>query len=148
MHALASRKRLPHEVPSWVPDDSIYFITINATPRGSDVLLAHATAIWDSVQFISKQGRWWTRLFVVMPDHVHGLFCFNREVGIQRVVRDWKHYTAHNLSISWQRDFFEHRLRRAESLDEKAYYIRMNPVRRGLCSVPEDWPYTWSLYPR
>jgi REP element-mobilizing transposase RayT len=143
-----SRKRLPHDVPSWAPDGSIYFITINASPRGSDVLLAQATALWDSVQFISKQGRWWPRLFVVMPDHVHGLFCFTREVGIQKVVRDWKHYTAHDLGIPWQRDFFEHRLRRDESLDEKSHYIRMNPVRRGLCAAPEDWPFIWSLHPR
>lgn len=148
MQPFTARKHLPHDVPNWVPDDSMYFITINSVPRGSDLLLNHARNLWDSVQFTATRGLWWPRLFVVMPDHIHGLFCFNRDTGILKVIRDWKHYTARRMAIPWQRDFFEHRLRHDESLDEKAHYIRMNPVRRGLCASPEDWHFTWSMPPR
>jgi hypothetical protein len=36
---------------------------------------------------------------------------------------------------------FDHRLRRDESLDEKARYILANPVRAGLVKREEDWPW-------
>ena len=32
-------------------------------------------------------------------------------------------------------------LRRDESLEQKALYIRRNPVVKGLCSTPEEWPW-------
>jgi hypothetical protein len=39
--------------------------------------------------------------------------------------------------------FFDHRVRSEESLEEKACYIRLNPVRAGLITCPDDWPYFW-----
>jgi putative transposase len=144
---LPDRKRLPHEVPSWVPDEAIYFVTVNTEPAGSNQL-AHkdiATALWSSALFNADRGLWWPHLLVVMPDHLHGLISFSKETGIQKTITAWKHFTAHSADIRWQRDFFEHRLRNDESFDEKAHYIRMNPVRKGLCLSPDDWPYSWSL---
>jgi len=47
------------------------------------------------------------------------------------------------LAIGWQLDFFEHRLRREESLREKADYILANPVRAGLVARSEDWPFIY-----
>ena len=41
----------------------------------------------------------------------------------------------------WQEGFFDHLLRNAESYSEKWDYVRMNPVRAGLCREPEQWPY-------
>lgn len=45
--------------------------------------------------------------------------------------------------MEWQEDFFDHRLRSDESLDEKANYVRMNPVRAGSVKTVEEWPYSW-----
>ena len=58
-------------------------------------------------------------------------------------MRAWRHYLAKEQGIRWQRDFFDHRIRRDESHEEKAAYIRNNPVRGGLVKAPEDWPYVW-----
>jgi hypothetical protein len=44
---------------------------------------------------------------------------------------------------STQREFFDHRLRKDESHDEKWKYIKMNPVRAGLTHDPEAWPYVY-----
>ena len=55
----------------------------------------------------------------------------------------WKEWTAKDLGIQWQDDFFEHRLRREESRREKADYILANPVRAKLVSRSEDWPYVY-----
>jgi hypothetical protein len=41
----------------------------------------------------------------------------------------------------WQPGFFDHLLRGSESYHEKWRYVRENPVRAGLVSCAEDWPY-------
>ena len=77
-----------------------------------------------------------------MTDHVHLLLSFpETEKRIQTIVSKWKEWTAKTLNIEWQRDFFEHRLRKEETLREKADYILANPVRAGLVATPEKWPY-------
>jgi len=60
-----------------------------------------------------------------------------------KAIMDWKHYTSRMLGLDWQRDFYDHRLRNHEAFDEKAMYIRMNPVRAGLVSNPDAWQYAW-----
>ena len=55
----------------------------------------------------------------------------------------WKEWTAKEIGVVWQGDFFEHRLRHDESRRQKADYILENPVRKGLVSRPEDWPYVY-----
>ena len=82
-----------------------------------------------------------------MPDHLHAILSFNRDVGMQKSIREFKKYTARKMGLSWQRDFFDHRLRKGESYEEKAHYIRMNPVRAGLCQRPEEWPHVWENRP-
>lgn len=74
-----------------------------------------------------------------MPDHVHLLVSFPEDSDIGKTLRNWKHWTARHLGFQWQRDFFEHRLRSDESLDEKAAYILENPVRAGLAAMPHNW---------
>ena len=59
------------------------------------------------------------------------------------VVSQWKEWTAKQLGIQWQTDFFEHRLRGEEGLRQKVDYILHNPVRKGLVANAEDWPYVW-----
>jgi len=41
----------------------------------------------------------------------------------------------------WQRRFWEHCLRDSADLDRALEQCRMAPVRAGLVSRPEDWPY-------
>jgi hypothetical protein len=79
-----------------------------------------------------------------MPDHIHFLLSFPRDKPIQTVVSKWKEWTAKTLHIEWQRDFFEHRLRKEESYREKADYIMLNPVRASLVERVEDWPTSLS----
>ena len=81
---------------------------------------------------------------MLMPDHVHLLLSFpGTQKRIQTVVSKWKEWTAKTLKIEWQRDFFEHRLRKEETFREKADYILANPVRTGLVKESEDWPYVF-----
>jgi len=46
----------------------------------------------------------------------------------------------------WQRRFWEHRIRDATDLRHHIDYIHYNPVKHGLVTQVEDWP--WSSYHR
>jgi REP element-mobilizing transposase RayT len=142
---LSERKKLPHGVPSWVEDGAIYFVTINCRPRSQNQLCHDvvARALKESVCFRHQRREWWVRLVVLMPDHVHMLMSFSREVSMAKSVSSWKRFVARDLGVEWQDGFFDHRIRDVASLQEKESYIAMNPVRKGLCSTPEDWPYIW-----
>lgn len=145
--AFSNRKTLPHAVPSWVEPGSLYFITLCGAPRGLNQFCHRdtdiAARIFDTIAHRHLREDWHVRLALLMPDHVHMLVTFPRTVAMKATITQWKAYLARNFSIHWQRDFFEHRLRRDESLQEKAHYIRMNPTRAGLSSSPEAWPYVW-----
>ena len=142
------RKRLPHEVPPWVAEDAVFFITLNAQERGDSPLLEQdrPVLLWESAQHYARHNDWWPHLFLLMPDHLHLLASFARSSGPQIVLPKWKRWTAREFGIRWQRDYFEHRIRTAREYQEKARYIRLNPVRKGLVNEPEAWPFVWKMH--
>ena len=101
--------------------------------------------VWDqileSVQHREAKGDWNWRLVLAMPDHLHGIVTFPERFFLRRMMASWKRWLATRAGIVWQDGFFEHRLRSMESAEEKARYIRLNPVRAGLVDRAEDWPY-------
>lgn len=95
----------------------------------------------ESAEFYHERQRWWLKLFLLMPDHLHALMTVPKGESLPEIVRMWKAYQAKKHGINWQAGFFDHRLRAGESEQEKTDYILMNPVRAGLVANPEDWPY-------
>jgi REP element-mobilizing transposase RayT len=79
-----------------------------------------------------------------MPDHLHALIQVPEKYKLTQVIASWKGYLAKNLGIRWHRGFFDNRIRRSESLNEKWNYIEMNPVRSGYVEKPGEWPYRWT----
>jgi len=149
MSARAERTRLFHVIPFWVRDDSVYFITVCCDPRGQNQLCHTEVAkrVFESVEYRNNSGAWHMRLCVLMPDHVHVLVSFPREASMNRAISSWKERLAKQCGVSWQRDFFDHRLRGDEGYLEKANYIRENPVRKGLVATADEWPYKWAEGP-
>jgi len=142
---LPERKKLPHEIPSWVEDGAEYFVTIGCEPRGVNHLCCEEVfvLIKESLQFRQNRGDLWVHLLLLMPDHLHAIMSFSPMIGMKRCISQWKRYVSTNSSVVWQRDFFDHRLRPGESYVEKAYYIRMNPVRAGLADDSGKWKFVW-----
>ena len=97
----------------------------------------------------------WMHALVVMPDHVHLIFTPRSDpagspYGLSEILSGIKGASAHAINKLlkrrghvWQDESFDHILRRDEKLEEKAEYIRHNPVRKGLVARPEEYPYTW-----
>ena len=146
MDGSIGRKQLSHEIPLTAmtgPEDEVFFVTICCLPRGINQLAW--PEVWrkidDSLQHRESVGDMHVRLVLAMPDHLHGLFSFCGKKPMAKVIADFKSWVAKSTGVRWQRDFFDHRLRGLETASEKANYIRNNPVRAGLVSQCEDWPY-------
>jgi putative transposase len=142
---LRTRKRLDHQTPDWVQEASVYFVTVCAIPRQANHF-CHAQlgpTILESIAYRHQNGTWFCDLAVLMPDHVHFLLSFPDVPAFSKIVGEWKRWLTTHHAISWQENFFEHRLRNDENFNQKADYILQNPVRAGLISDAKDWPYVW-----
>jgi mono/diheme cytochrome c family protein len=119
------REKVPHDRPLWLrPEDEIFFITICCQQRGRNQLCRpnFASAIFDSIEFRNRNQIWYGHLVILMPDRLHALISFPFEKPMKQIIGDWKRFLATKLKINWQRDFFDHRLRRDES--ENNAYIK------------------------
>jgi REP element-mobilizing transposase RayT len=84
--------------------------------------------------------------YVIMPDHVHFFVRRPDDLQLGRWVGMLKQALAKHIALAgtspiWQRGFFDHVLRNDESYAQKWNYVRENPVRAGLVTNAEDWPY-------
>ena len=62
-------------------------------------------------------------------------------MSLGSLIGSFKRATTKFAGVTWQRNFFDHRLRRDESLEQKAEYIRENPERAGLVTQADEWPW-------
>jgi putative transposase len=138
---LPARKKLPHTIPQWVSDGSWFFVTIKCVPQGKNQLCRAdiGAGVLAALAHNHEKLVWHCRLALLMPDHLHAIIAFPPEPGLKTTVKNWKKFVAGELGVKWQRDFFDHRLRNDQELQEKTSYILMNPVRKGLCERAEDW---------
>jgi putative transposase len=89
--------------------------------------------------------------FVLMPDHFHLLVTPSTalEHAVQLIKGGFsfraKREFASNAEI-WQRGFSDHRIRDAKDYEKHVHYIHLNPVKRHLCSIPNEYKYC-SAYP-
>ena len=145
-----TRRNLPH----WQIGGSIYFITFRTRqltlPSEARRLVIQACRHFDGQRYVL-----WVAL--AMPDHVHLLLQPSEiEPGrwwpLARILNSLKGFTACEINDLlghsgpvWLDERFDRVVRDEAELLEKWNYIRMNPVKRGLCERPEDWD---ALYER
>ena len=138
----------PLHVPSRLRDKCpvIQFVTVCAKNR--QPVLANEKVHLVLRNLWSKGLHWQVGAYVIMPDHLH-LFCSPRcypPEALSPWIAWWKRMATRHCSdiineSLWQANFWDRQLRSGDSYAEKWNYVRMNPVRAGLVSLPEDWPY-------
>ena len=136
----------------------IYFVTA-CTFRRRPILARDAVAaiLVDELRGARERHGWVIGSYVVMPDHMH-FFCAPEYDGktLSDFMREWKSRTSRRVNALrprpttaattlWQREFFDHILRSDESYAQKWDYVRDNPVRVGLVTSAEDWPYAGTV---
>ena len=88
--------------------------------------------------------------WVVMPNHVHVILWPMPDLTLSEILKSRKRHTARQANLIlgrtgetfWQRESYDHWIRGDEEKSRIRRYIRMNPVKAGLCKAPEDW--RWS----
>ena len=89
-----------------------------------------------------------------MPDHLHAFVAIDdQKLNLSTWAKSLKNSISKTLRQDgiapphWQKTFFDHLLRSAESYTEKWHYVRENPVRGGLVSQWEEWPFRGEVSP-
>ncbi len=93
--------------------------------------------------------------FVIMPDHLHLLFCpwldkAGERISLAEIMSGIKGPSAHRINKLldrrgrvWEEEYFDHGLRKSESVDAKVAYIAENPQRAGLVDSYSDYRWLW-----
>jgi putative transposase len=129
----------------------VYFITICAANNQPYFLNKKvAKVVTDELEFrrINKEIKLFC--YCVMPDHVHILLSLTDtyQKSLQNLISAFKRYTAKvtnelfSIKPLWQKNFYDYVVRKDESLLKIAEYILNNPVRKGVVSNWEEYPYS------
>jgi putative transposase len=137
------RKPLNHSAHFHGRFGATYFITVCCQRRGANQLCTDrvANVLFETARRYHASQRWHLKLLLLMPDHLHMLIGIPGDAQLANLIRDFKRITTRIANITWQRNFFDHRLRHDESENEKVAYIRANPVRARLIEPKDHWPF-------
>ena len=87
--------------------------------------------------------------WTLMPNHVHVLFEVG-EMSMAEILKSWKQFTATqankllgNCGPFWQADYWDTYMRDPEHEERTIRYIRNNPVKAGLVTAWQEWPWTF-----
>ena len=140
---------------SWVYSDApVYFVTA-CTEKRRLLLATHPVhgVFFNFCQAAREHGVL-VGPYVLMPDHLHLFVCIPPgAVGLSVWMKSLKNTLskywreAGIAAPHWQKGFFDHLIRCDESQAEKWSYIRENPVRAGLVTNADDWPFGGSIQP-
>jgi len=129
--------------------EQTYFVTTKCF-GGQHLLQSEPCALLliDTMYPYRKQGKYALHSFVVMPDHMHAILS-PVEITLERTMQLIKGGYSYRLSKelrvhreAWQRGYSDHRVRDSSDYGIHLSYIANNPVKRGLCSSPELFPYS------
>jgi len=145
------RKRI-RLAPNDYDGNRIYFLTLCCHAR-SPWFKSATRAAW-LVQELREHGRrhgFLVHASCVMPDHVHLLVEGESfDSNLVRFVSSLKQETGYAFKKDtgeslWQRSFFDYTLRNDREVDDIAWYIWMNPVRKRLVADPASHPFSGSF---
>jgi putative transposase len=130
----------------------IYFVTICCQDRCPIFLGADRCKVAiEALKYVSESMGFLVHAYCLMPDHVH--FLVEGQVAsatLVKFVAHWKQSTGYLFRRElpprfWQRRFYDHVLREAKDFDAVAWYIWMNPVRKGMVAEAHEYPFSGSF---
>lgn len=148
-----NQKQRLHRLELVYPRAPRYFIT--ACTHNRREILANPFVHESFLRFAQKgpEHGAWIGGYVFMPDHVHAFVAIDdQKLNLSAWGKSFKNSISKTLrqnaipSPHWEKTFFDHLLRSAESYAQKWHYVRNNPVRAGLASRWEDWPFQGEIF--
>lgn len=90
-------------------------------------------------------------VYCFMPDHQHIIITgTSDDSDVWKTMVHYKQKTGfwmvgNLLNIKWQKDFYDHVIRKHEDIVAQVKYVLDNPVRKGLVSTWEEYPFKGSI---
>ena len=123
-----------------------YFVTaVTAQRRSLFQVTANAELLQRTILEYRSQGQFLLHAFVIMPEHFHALITPAPEVSLEKAMQFIKGGFSFRLKSKldvWMRSFNETQIMTEEKFVRCSSYIENNPVRRGLASRPEMYPFS------
>jgi putative transposase len=94
-----------------------------------------------------EQHRGHCGAYMFMPNHLHLIVSGScAESDLLAMVSIFKQKTTFRVRqtgvvFAWQKDFYDHIIRKTDDYGAQVRYILRNPVRRGLVERWEDWQF-------
>jgi putative transposase len=144
--------RLPPRLTRVFPSNPVYLITV-CTYRRRAFLTTDAVhyAFQHFAERAYSEHNIAVGRYVIMPDHFHFFVCGPDNFALGRWIGQLKQFLGKSVVRApsadpiWERGCFDHVLRSDESYAEKWNYVRGNPVRAGLVTNADDWPYAGEI---
>ena len=137
---------MPHGLKRFQQSAQSHFVTFTCYHRRRGF---QSPAVYDLFVHVLEEMRCRFALcvygYVVMPEHVHLLLSEPRGL-----LADAMHYLKLSFAkrlvagAFWQKRYYDRNVRDEREFVEKLRYTHRNPVKAGLCELPEDWP--WSSF--
>ncbi|HKZ67527.1 MAG TPA: transposase [Chitinophagaceae bacterium] len=125
--------------------------------------------IINSLRFLVQHKRITLFAFVIMDNHVHLIWQMQPDIDPEAVQRDFLKYTAQRIKSDleknhqqvlasfkvdakdreyqfWERNALSIELRTDKVFRQKLDYLHWNPVKAGLCQLPEEYHYSSALF--
>ena len=138
-------RRAPQEIRT-------YFLTaVTADRRRIFHVSSNAELLQETILGYRSQGRFLVHAFVIMPDHFHAILTPDREVSLEKAMQFIKGGFSFRLKSKrdvWMRSFNESQIRTEVKFSNSVRYIEENPVRAGLVTKPEEYPYSTAMLGR
>jgi putative transposase len=138
----------------WSGEGQIYLVTTRSNQRQKIFLqAASAHILIDEINQGGLTGSCITLAYVIMPDHLHWLFELGEGPGLSQIIKRVKGSAARRINAVrlstgrlWQPGFHDHAIRNSQDIEPIANYVLNNPVRAGLVTNPEDYPFKYSAW--
>ncbi|MBS2027824.1 MAG: transposase [Deltaproteobacteria bacterium] len=111
--------------------------------------VSEADLVVESLGWLHRMGRARIHAYVVMPDHVHLVIQCQAPHNIRTVMKSWKQFSGLRINRLrgsegrlWQESFHDRVIRDEAGLQVAVDYVRLNPIRAGLVTKPEDYPHS------
>ena len=139
--------KMPHGLVRYQKTGNFHFLTFSCYHRLPYLNTAEACRLFEcALERMRRRYNFVVAGYVVMPEYVHLLVSEPRKGLLAQAVQALK------LSVSvrrreqpfWQARYYDFNVHNNEKRIEKLRYLHRNPVVRGLCARPEDWP--WSSF--
>jgi len=140
------KRRLPH----WELAGSTYFVTFRVNKALGEILndSIPASVVEEALRF-GYGERYVLHAYVIMPDHVHLLLQPEAGWSLAKILQGLKGITAREINkflgrrgTFWQDESFDHLVGNEADWIDKFRYIHYNPVKAGLVTMPQDYPFS------